>query len=163
MISKTLEFKLPLNFKDGIDSVMDEDLHNLISKLPVSVFTQKINHHPALIYICDNYHRDVFSHFIFRYQELHPDYHHSCSMLLIGEAYEKTDSHCIPRYLFDVACDSHGVDFTASLCCTNTIDPSVFSVILKESYIPPKYKLLSQKIRRIIEKVEKPVDMDVEN
>ena len=167
---KNVGIQIAFKLKDGIDSVMDEDLHNLITKLPVSAFNQKINQHPALIYICDNYHRDVFYHFIFRYQEHHPDYNH-CSMLIIDEAYEKTDSHCIPRYLFDVACDSYGVDFTASLCYTNTIDPSVLSVILEESFIPPKYKrsfkyLLSLKIRRIIEKVDKetkPVDMDVEN
>ena len=82
-----IAFKL---LKDGIDSIMDEDLHNLITKLPVSAFIQKINQHPALIYICDNYHRDVFYHFIFRYQELHPDYN-QYSMLLIDEAYEIPD------------------------------------------------------------------------
>ena len=107
--------QIAFKLKDGIRSAMDEDLHNLISKLPVFSFTQKIYHHPALFYICNNYHRDIFFHFIFRYKELLPDFH-QCSMVLIDEAYEKTDTHCIPRYLFDLSCDTHSVDFTANLC-----------------------------------------------
>ena len=87
---KNVGIQIAFQLKDGIDSIMDEDLHNLITKLPVSAFIQKINQHPALIYICDNYHRDVFYHFIFRYQELHPDYN-QYSMLLIDEAYEIPD------------------------------------------------------------------------
>ena len=161
---KNVAIQIAFKLKDGIRSAMDEDLHNLISKLPVFSFTQKIYHHPALFYICNNYHRDIFFHFIFRYKELLPDFH-QCSMVLIDEAYEKTDTHCIPRYLFDLSCDTHGVDFTANLCYTSTIDPSVLSAILEETYIPPKYKssfkyLLSHKIRRIIEKVDKESKLD---
>ena len=161
---KNVAIQIAFKLKDGIRSAMDEDLHNLISKLPVTSFTQKVYHHPALFYICSNYHRDIFFHFIFRYKELLPDFH-QCSMVLIDEAYEKIDSHCIPRYLFDLSCDTHGVDFTANLCYTSTIDPTVLSAILEETYLPPKYKrsfkyLLSHKIRRIVEKVEKESKLD---
>ena len=98
---------LAYKLKDGIHSPIDEEFHNLIQQLPDLAFDQEVNGHPAMIYICDHYSREVFTHFFIRREERVSSVE-KCSMLILDENYNGSDILCKPRYLFDVACDRLG-------------------------------------------------------
>ena len=77
-------------------------------------------------------------------------------MMVLEESYELTDSHQIPRYLFDVACDKFGVDRIASLCHAVVNDPVTLAIMLEETHIPCHYQktfrfLLAMKIKKMNE------------
>ena len=150
--------KLAFRLKGGMSTVMDEEIHDLIYDLPDIALSQPVFGKHALIYISGNFGYDIFWHFFYRHRLIYPDVY-DCPMMVLEKSYELTDSHQIPRYLFDVACDKFGVDRIASLCHAVVNDPVTLAIMLEETHIPRHYQktfrfLLAMKIKRMNEKCE---------
>ena len=147
---------LAYKLKDGIHSPIDEEFDILIQKLPDYAFDQIVNGHLAMIYICDHYSREVFTHLFIRREERVP-FIEKCSMLIYDLQYKVSDCNYTPRYLFDVACDRFGVEYISCICHGWISEAFVFSIALEETIIPSNYLFtnkyrLSSKIKRLIQK-----------
>ena len=147
---------LAYKLKDGIHSPIDEEFDNLIQQLPDHAFDQEVHGHPAMIYICDHYSREVFTHFFIRREERVSSVE-KCSMLMYDKHYNVSEISRTPRYLFDVACDRLGVEYVSCICHGWISEAFVFSIVLEETIIPSNYSFthkyrLSSKIQRLVQK-----------
>jgi hypothetical protein len=150
-----------LNLKGDNNPKLDECLYILINRLPDKVFSQAIDDGPALLDICYHFDKDIFEVFFIRHCQLFPEIH-NCAMLLSRGVYKflKDGKGQILhyRYLFDVACDSYGIDFVTNMCYLHMTYPLVLSYELENLHIPSKHYertyrfLLAKKIQRKLEK-----------
>lgn len=105
-------WRLAFKLKDGSHTKMDEELFNLINKLPEQAFRQDIDDHEPMHVICEEFSLIVFDYFLVRYLHWFPAPKDNPMLRdeLVGLCRRRLNVH---RYLFDVVVDKYGGNYLA--------------------------------------------------